>query len=252
MRLAIIPGPQKRGTGGTPADYELVGVGGAEEELPRGVKVEPALGAEPAGGQSGDVEQGVAAGADKFGAIPGEEGSAGEANGGGVGDAMEADGAAPSLIEESPAESQEAERKGGNELEVLCGNGVAGGAAVGEVERGEVDGRQDDGDFGGKEGPAEERTGARGFVIAEVVFAEGDGGDCGQREKCDEYGEEVHLPRALRAFAKGDAVELDVVFVAVQGGNGDAPSESPASAHGVEVRDQIAGSGGWFAGFEKP
>src|ERR1700736_1986001 len=49
-----------------------------EEEVPGVVEVEPARSAEPAGGQAGDVQQGVAAEADHLGTIPAAEGAGGE------------------------------------------------------------------------------------------------------------------------------------------------------------------------------
>jgi hypothetical protein len=47
----------------------------SEEELPRPVKANPALLAEPTSGSLGNVKESVATFADQFGPVPGKEGS---------------------------------------------------------------------------------------------------------------------------------------------------------------------------------
>ena len=90
-----------------------------EEEIPGTVEVEPALSAEPAGGQGRNVEEGVASHADHLGAVPAEEGARGQAHCGWIGDAAEADRASFALIGDGPAESEETDGEAPEELEAL-------------------------------------------------------------------------------------------------------------------------------------
>ena len=118
-----------------------IDVGVGEEEFPGAVEVEPALAAEPAGGQRWNVEQGVSSHADHLGAVPAEEGARGQADGGRVGDAAQADRASFALIGDGPAESEETDGEAPEELEALGERRIADGAAVRKIERrGEADG----------------------------------------------------------------------------------------------------------------
>ena len=132
------------------------GVG--EEEFPRGVEVEPALSAEPTGGEAGDVKKRVAAHAHHLGAVPTQEGSRGEANPGGMGDAAQADRATLALIGEGPAESEQADGEAPRELREFGERRIGGGVPIGEVEGGKVsDGRHEQ-ELRGQECPADQRS----------------------------------------------------------------------------------------------
>lgn len=69
--------------------------------------MEPAGAAEPAGGEFGDVEQAVAAAADEFGPVPGEEVAGGLADACRTGEQAEAGGAAAAPIVQRPLQREE-------------------------------------------------------------------------------------------------------------------------------------------------
>src|SRR5260370_23375791 len=106
-----------------------IDVGVCEEEFPRTVEVEPALAAEPAGGQGWNVEQGVSAHADHLGSVPAEEGARGQAHGGRVGDAPQADRAPLALVPNGPTEAEQTDREAPQELKSLGERRVADGSA---------------------------------------------------------------------------------------------------------------------------
>ena len=86
----------------------LVTERGGEEEVPGGVEIEPSLRAEPTGGDSGDVEEGVAVHAHQLGAVPGEESSGGLADLRRMFNHSETYGATLPLIAQGPAQAEEA------------------------------------------------------------------------------------------------------------------------------------------------
>ena len=122
-----------------------------EKKLPRAVEIEPALVAEPTGGERGNVQEGMAAHADHFSAVPAEEGLRGEAYGGWVGDTAKAYRTAVALVGKGPAEAHEADGEAGDELQTLGGGREAGGVAVRDVERGEETDTGDKKEFAGEE-----------------------------------------------------------------------------------------------------
>ena len=178
----------------TPHWDSKIGDGGegrvGKEDIPGGVEVEPALGVEPTGGELGDVEETVAAGADEFGAVPGEEAAGGLADACRVCEFAEADGAAAALIAETPTEAEEAYGEGGDDLDVVGSDGVDGGAKVGEIDGEDEDERQEEDELGGEVSPAADAGGPGERAGADAVLAEGERGGGGEGEECEEDGEE--------------------------------------------------------------
>lgn len=117
------------------------------------------MGAEPACGHLGDVEQAVAADADEFGSVPCEEVSRWLTDACGMGEFAEADGAALALVAEGPSETEEADGECGDELDVVGGVLRDGRTEVREVDGHEVDDGEKENEFGGEEGPAMEAGG---------------------------------------------------------------------------------------------
>src|SRR5258708_4044052 len=120
--------------------------------------------------------------ADHLGPVPAEESARGQAYRSRVGDAAQADGAPVALIGNGPAESKQTDCEAPEKLETLGKRGVAGGVAIGKIERcGEADGRDQQG-FCGEETDAVETLFHGGAMRADVRVSEGYGGDGGKRD----------------------------------------------------------------------
>lgn len=85
-------------TQATESAAQYRGAGVVEEKVPRIVEIKPALAAEPARRQAGDVQERVAAHAHHLHAIPTEEGTRSDADLGGMDHTAQADGASLALI----------------------------------------------------------------------------------------------------------------------------------------------------------
>jgi len=157
----------------------LVSEGTGEQEIPRCVEIEPPLCVEPTGGHSRHMQQGMPIHAHEFGSVPGEEGSRGLANLCRMFDKPEAYRAPLPLIAQNPAQAEQGEAKGGDQLDVSRRVGIWGGEGVGDIERSEVDNGEQKSDFGAQETPAAESSRPRGSLRADGQFSQRNGGNGG-------------------------------------------------------------------------
>ena len=102
------------------------------------------------------MKQCVAASADQFSAIPGQESPTRQTHLCRMRHPAQANGTPILLVENDPAKPEEAHGERGDELDVLRADRVRGGVPVGQIERAEVDRGQQEGDLGAEEQPAED------------------------------------------------------------------------------------------------
>ena len=152
--------------------------GDDKQRFPGRIKVEPALGAEPTRRHRGHVKQRMPARANQLRSVPRQKGSSRQTHPGRMRHSPQANRTTIPLIEENPAQPEEAHRERRNQLDVLRANRVGWRVPVGQIERRKVDRRQQQSNLGAQEHPAEDSIRPRGSVGAKLAFAQGNRGDC--------------------------------------------------------------------------
>src|ERR1700722_12856272 len=113
---------------------EARALGVREQAIPRGIEVKPTLGAEPTGRKLRNVQQTVAVGANKFGAVPGQKVSRRFSNPGRIGKHAKARWAALALILQDPAKAKQKAQKRKRELDVFAGHRPRSGNPISDVD----------------------------------------------------------------------------------------------------------------------
>ena len=129
--------------------------GGIEKKtVPGGIEIEPPLRAEPARRELRDVQQAMAASADKFSSVPREKVTRRFANARGMGQFAETHGASLPLIAQDPAQAEEAGDERYDELDILSPHSVDEGNELSKIQGSSRDEDEQQGDLPHKEGPS--------------------------------------------------------------------------------------------------